>query len=250
MFAAIAGNQGAEHFVVGIVFLLLFSLKYTLRKKAQMHCKAAEIQRIPVKMAVVEALHHLHAAVHKAGDIVHHAHGGVELRIDDVQGDEAALVIREICPAALADDRQTVHAKTVLLRIELPDRCHERVGEADALLTALDGKTDMVGQRDEHALVQRVIHPAADHLHQLVGEQQMLIGDLFQQLHQLLLHGRAGHAVAALHLSGVQLVPRLCAKAQPAPGDDQLAAGGVHHPQDVVVDRFFDGILHCFSSSS
>lgn len=32
VFAAIAGDQGAEHFVVGIVFLLLFSLKYALRK--------------------------------------------------------------------------------------------------------------------------------------------------------------------------------------------------------------------------
>ena len=166
-----------------------------------------------------------------------------------MQGDEAALVVREVCFAALADDGQTVHAKAVLLRVELPDRCHERVGEADALLAALDGKADVVGQRDEQALVQRVVHPAADHCHQLVGEQQMLIGDLFQQLHQLLLHGRAGHAVAALHLFGVQLVPRLCAKAQPAPGNDQLAAGGVHHPQDVVVDWFFDGILHRFSSS-
>lgn len=33
VFAAIAGDQGAEHFVVGIVFLLLFSLKYALCKK-------------------------------------------------------------------------------------------------------------------------------------------------------------------------------------------------------------------------
>lgn len=33
VFAAITGDQGAEHFVVGIVFLLLFSLKYALRKK-------------------------------------------------------------------------------------------------------------------------------------------------------------------------------------------------------------------------
>lgn len=33
VFAAITGDRGAEHFVVGIVFLLLFSLKYALRKK-------------------------------------------------------------------------------------------------------------------------------------------------------------------------------------------------------------------------
>ena len=33
VFAAIAGDQGAEHFVMGIVFLLLFSLKYALCKK-------------------------------------------------------------------------------------------------------------------------------------------------------------------------------------------------------------------------
>ena len=90
VFAAIAGDQGAEHFVMGIVFLLLFSLKYALRKKAQMYCKAAEIQCIPVKMAVVKVFHHLHAAIHKAGDIVHHAHGGVELCVDDVQRNKAS----------------------------------------------------------------------------------------------------------------------------------------------------------------
>ena len=105
------------------------------------------------------------------------------------------------------------------------------------------------GQRDEQAFVQRVVHPAADHCHQLIGEQQMLIRDLFQKFHQLLLHGRAGHAVAALHGFGLDFIARLSAKAQPAPGDDQLTARGVHHAQDVVVDRFFNGILHCFSSS-
>ena len=101
VFAAITGDQGAEHFVVGIVFLLLFSLKYALRKKTQMHCNAAEIQCIPVKTAVVKVFHSLHAAIHKAGDIVHHAHGGVELCVDDVQRNEAALVVRKVCTAGL-----------------------------------------------------------------------------------------------------------------------------------------------------
>ena len=97
VFTAIAGDQSAEHFVMGIVFLLLFSLKYALCKKAQMHCKAAEIQCIPVKMEVVKAFYYLHATIHKAGDIVHNAHGGVELCIDDVQRNEAALVVRKVC---------------------------------------------------------------------------------------------------------------------------------------------------------
>lgn len=66
-----------------------------------MHCKAAEIQCIPVKMAVVKVFHHLHAAIHKASDIVHHVHGGVELCVDDVQRNEAALVVRKVCMAAL-----------------------------------------------------------------------------------------------------------------------------------------------------
>ena len=130
-----------------------------------------------------------------------------------MQRNEAALVVREVCFAALADDGQTVHAKAVLLRIEFPDRCHERVREANALLTALDGKADVVGQRDEQAFVQRVVHPAADHCHQLVGEQQMLIRDLFQKFHQLLLHGRAGHAVAVLHGFSLDFIARLSAKA-------------------------------------
>ena len=66
-----------------------------------MHYKAAEIQCIPVKMAVVKVFHYLHVAIHKAGDIVHHAHGGVKLRVDDVQRNEAALVVRKVCMAAL-----------------------------------------------------------------------------------------------------------------------------------------------------
>ena len=248
MFAAITGDQGAEHFVVGIVFLLLFSLKYALRKKAQMHCKAAEIQCIPVKMAVVKVFHHLHASIHKAGDIVHHAHGGVELCVDDVQRNEAALVVRKVCMAALADGGKALHTKAILFRVEFPNGSHQRVGKANPLLTALDGKADVVGQRDEQAFVQRVVHPAADHCHQLIGEQQMLIRDLFQKFHQLLLHGRAGHAVAALHGFSLDFIARLNAKAQTAPGDDPLTARGVYHAQNVV-DRFFDGILHCFSAS-
>ena len=77
----------------------------------------------------------------------------------------------------------------------------------------------------------------------------MLIRDLFQKFYQLLLHGRAGHAVAALHGFGLDFIAWLNTKAQTAPGDDQLTARGVHHAQNIVVDRFFDGILHCFSSS-
>ena len=220
MFAAIAGNQGAEHFVMGIVFLLLFSLKYALCKKAQMHCKAAEIQCIPVKMEVVKAFHYLHAAIHKAGDIVHHAHGGVELCVDDVQRNETALVVRKVCMEALADSGKALHAKVILFRVEFPNGSHQRVRKANSLFAALDGKADVVGQRDEQAFIQGVFQPLPDGFYQLIGEQQMLIRDPFQKFHQLLLYGRAGHAVAALRGFSLDFIARLYTKAQTTPGDD------------------------------
>ena len=151
--------------------------------------------------------------------------------------------------AVLADGGKALHTKAILFRVEFPNGSHQRVGKVNPLLAALDGKADVVGQRDEQAFVQRVFQPLPDGFYQLIGKQQMLIGDLFQKFHQLLLHGRAGHAVAVLHGFGLDFIARLSAKAQPAPGDNQLTARGVHHAQDVVVDRFFDGILHCFSSS-
>ena len=77
----------------------------------------------------------------------------------------------------------------------------------------------------------------------------MLIRNPFQKFHQLLLHGRAGHAVAALHGFSLDFIARLNTKAQTTPGNDQLTARGIHHAQNIVVDWLFDGILHCFSSS-
>ena len=115
--------------------------------------------------------------------------------------------------AALADGSKALHTKAILFRVKFPNGSHQRVGKANPLLAALDGKADVVGQRDEQAFVQRVVHPTADHCHQLIGKQQMLIGDLFQKFHQLLLHGRAGHAVAVLHGFGLDFIARLSAKA-------------------------------------
>ena len=48
----------------------------------------------------------------------------------------------------------------------------------------------------------------------------MLIRDPFQKFHQLLLYGRAGHAVAALRGFSLDFIARLYTKAQTTPGDD------------------------------
>ena len=59
-----------------------------------------------------------------------------------VQRNEAALVVRKVCMTALADGGKALHAKAILFRVEFPNGSHQRVGKANPLLAALDGKTD------------------------------------------------------------------------------------------------------------
>jgi hypothetical protein len=121
---------------------------------------------------------------------------------------------------ALADGGKALHAKVILFRVEFPNGSHQRVRKANTLFAALDGKADVVGQRDEQAFIQGVFQPLPDGFYQLIGEQQMLIRDPFQKFHQLLLYGRAGHAVAALRGFSLDFIARLYTKAQTTPGDD------------------------------
>ena len=73
--------------------------------------------------------------------------------------------------AALADGSKALHAKEIFFRVEFPNGSHQRVGKANPLFAALNGKADVVGQRDEQAFIQWVFQPLPDGFYQLIGEQ-------------------------------------------------------------------------------
>ena len=77
---AAAGDHLAEHGVVLITAVRYgLSLEQPLGEIAQMDCKAAEIQRLPVKGPLVVVLHHRQSPLNQAGNVVHIGHIGVKL---------------------------------------------------------------------------------------------------------------------------------------------------------------------------
>ena len=98
----------------------------------------------------------------------------------------------------------------------------------------------MVRQGDEQGLVQGDGQLGFDVLDQILGEPQVLNGNLLAQLPELPLLRLALHAIGLLELGGVHPLPDLPLKAQALSSDDHLSALVVHHAEDVVVDDFFD----------
>ena len=62
---------------------------------------------------------------------------------------ELEMCIRDSCMAALAAGSKALHAKEIFFRVEFPNGSNQRVGKANPLFAALDGKAEVVGQRDE-----------------------------------------------------------------------------------------------------
>ena len=132
---------------------------------------------------------------------------------------------------------RAIKAQVVLGGVIAHDGPLEGVGKSDALLLALDGEADVVGQGDEEGFVQRNGDLGLDIFNQILGQLQVFQRDLF---HQLPLFGLALHAVGFFKQSGIDAFAGLALKAQTLAGDDHLIALVIYHAQDIVVDDFFD----------
>ena len=243
----VEGAAAGNHFPEGGVSLVgavgdHLVLEQPLGKVPQMNHKPAEIQGFPVKgpQVPVKIFHHFHRPVDEAGDVVHLAHIGVELGVDNVEGDEGGLVGVELHPALGADHVQASLAQMILGGVIAEDAAGQRVLELNSLGLALDGKADVIGQGDEEGFVEGLADFGADGLDHLFGQVEMFQRNLFHQFPQPALTGLVLHPVDFFHAPGVHELAHLPAEPQAPAGDNALVSLFVDDAQDVVVDDFFD----------
>lgn len=72
-----------------------------------------------------------------------------------MQGDEPGFILAERCAQLLADTRERLTAQSVLSGIKIANFPKQVVGILDALLQPLNGKADVVGQRDINFFTER-----------------------------------------------------------------------------------------------
>ena len=112
------------------------------------------IERFTVRTKTVFVTDDTKNRLQQIGHVVNIADFTAELCIDKVQRDKRCLIIRELHTGLLLDDliRLETHAEFVL--VQLPNVPQQRIGQYNALLIAVDGRRDMIGQRNVNAVRQ------------------------------------------------------------------------------------------------
>ena len=157
-----------------------------------------------------------------------------------MQRDERRLVLMQVDPEPLPDHPAAVLSQMVLGRIIAHDRFFERIRELDAVLLALDREADMVGERDEQRLIERLRQHFLKVPDHLLGQLQVLDRDLLDQFAQLALFALLLHAVNALNAGRVDGLSAVTPEADAPSGHDQLVSAFVHGRKDIIVDDLLD----------
>ena len=202
--------------------------------------EAAEVQGFPVKAFAVEVFHQAGHILDEPGDVVHLGHAGVQLGVDDVQGDEGGLICVEVDAQALPDGPQALLAQPELRGVVGHDGVLQGIGELHTGVLSLDGEADVVRQGDQEGFVELLGELLLDLGDQLLGQGQVLGGDLLHQLPEALLSALVLHSVSALDAALVDVLAPVASEADAPADDDPLAAAAVHNAQDVVVDDLLD----------
>ena len=110
----------------------------------------------------------------------------VQLGVDDVQGDEARLVLGQLHPQGALDDLQGHLTHLVLLGVEGFDLPQQLIGVVHPVFVPLKGKGNMVGEGDVHIPRQVPTQQTLGALNDLGAHLQVLRRQLHHQLGQAL----------------------------------------------------------------
>ena len=240
LFAVFHDDLAEHHIMLTLIVGHHLPLEQPLGEVPEMDHKPAEIQGIPVKPLLVEVLHHGDRSLDQVRDVVHFAHIGVQLGIDDVQGNEGCLVLVQCHPKLLPDDPQTMLSQMILRGVVAHDGAFQGIAELYAVGFALDGKADMVSQSDQQGFVELLGDLGLDMCDQGFRQFQMLHGDLFHQFPELSLLGLLLHAVGAFDGLRVNKFTPVPSETDATACDDQLIALFINNTQDIIIDEFFD----------
>ena len=237
----VAHDELAEEDIVLLGLVLQhFVLKEPLGEVTQMDGEAVEVQGFLVEAFAIEVFHQSGHILDQPGDVVHLGHAGVQFCVDNVQGDERGLVAMKVDAQAFPDGLQALLTQLEFCGVVGHDGALQGIAELHTGVFALNGEADVVRQGDQEGLVELLGDLLLDVGDQLLGQGQMVRGDLFHQFPEALLSTLVLHAVAALDNAVIDGLSPVTAEADTAPGNDPLAAVAVYNAQNVVIDDLLD----------
>ena len=156
-----------------------------------------------------------------------------------MQRDKRCLIIRELHAGLLLDDliRLETHAEFVL--VQLPDVPQQRIGQYNALLIAVDGRRDMIGQRNVNAVRQLLAERDLRMVDNAFAHQEMRQRNACYQLLEPVGKLIRVQREPLFHLVRRCFVTCAAAEAQTAPHKHSLRTVFIQRDHNIVVEYLF-----------
>ena len=171
--------------------------------------------------------------------VVNIADFAAELSIDEVQRDKCRLVLGELHAGLLLDDliRLETHAEFVL--VQLPNVPQQRIRQYNALLIAVDGRRDMIGQRNVNAVRQLLAERDLRMVDNAFAHQEMRQRNACYQLLEPVGKLIRVQREPLFHLVRRCFVTCAAAEAQTAPHKHSLRTVFIQRDHNIVVEYLF-----------
>ena len=183
--------------------------------------------------------------LHDLGDLHGLVHLHAHARIDEMQSKEGCFVFRQIDAEPLVQVFDCILPGPELVRVEHPRFQQQTVSDQHFAVPPLNGKIDVVGQRQIQVICQLLAQLHLCHGDHFFGCFDVLRRDGLCQLFEPA--GKLRHAVGEepLHLGGVQHVAALFAKGDPAAHGNDILAALVDRNDDIIVQNLCN-FQRCF----
>ena len=204
--------------------------------------KPSVIERLLIQRHTVILLHGGGDAADQLGDAHHVGHFAVDLRIDDVQGNEARLVLRQAVAQPLLDDieRPIPHCKFAGIKIRnLPQQL---IGIIHTGAQPFNRKADMVGQRDVNIFAQPPTDGFFCCFYDFRTDVKKFSGHVAQQLHQARRFFRITQVIDFLDFLCRHQIAGLLFEADPKAAQDDLMSIRVRNTDKVIADDAADTV--------
>ena len=204
-----------------------------------MRDKPVVIERFIIRTETVFVVNDAENRFQQVSHVVNIADFAAELGIDKVQRDKRCLIIRELHAGLLLDDliRLETHAEFVL--VQLPDVPQQRIGQYNALLIAIDGRRDMIGQRNVNAVRQLLAERDLRMVDNAFAHQEMRQRNACYQLLEPVGKLIRVQREPLFHLVRRCFVTCAAAEAQTAPHKHSLRTVFIQRDHNIVVEYLF-----------
>ena len=164
-----------------LIFLKEGILDHPLGKELQMGDKPCEIDIVVVELDVEVFFHRRNAQRNDVGGRIDVFDVGIELRIDDMHGDERRFLFVDFHSEVRDHHVDDIFRDLVFIFVEIAHIEGKHRIETDAVIVPLDAGIDMIGQRHQYPLGDLPGTAADDVIRRLDSELHDIIGDLVEK---------------------------------------------------------------------